>query len=227
MTTYYILTAICLLFAIATATLYLLDKNRLAGCCKMIASIAFIANCICAINYSSLVSAYGYLILSALIMALSGDSLLMIKELVSGKTEKFYLYGGVSSFYLCQILLIIAFIARAESFQFAFLPLCFIMPAIMLASYKTKLVNFNKDGPFMVFYAIVLSLTMVCAINMYYQIRSTFALVAMIGSICFAISDNFLGLYYFGVKGNKRVFNFPVMIFYYAAQCLYILSIML
>lgn len=227
MNTYYILTAICLLFAIATATLYFLNKNKLAGCCKMIASIAFIINCICAINYSSLVSTYGYLVLSALIMGLSGDSLLMIKELATGKAEKYYLYSGVSSFYLCQILLIIALIVRAGSFQFAFLPLCFVIPVGMLISHKIKQVNFNKDGPFMILYGVILSLTMVCAINMYYQLRTTFALVAMIGSICFAISDTFLGLYYFGVKGNKKAMNFPIMIFYYAAQCLYILSIII
>lgn len=227
MNTYYILTALCLVFALATAALYFLDKKKLAGASKMVASILFIVNCIFAINNSSLVSAYGYLIMSALVMGLSGDSLLMVKELATGKAEKYYLYSGVSSFYVCQILLTIALIMRAGDFNFAFLPLCFVIPLGMLISNKTKHVEFKSDGPFMILYGVVLSLTMVCAINMYFQLRTTFALVAMLGSICFAISDTFLGLYYFGVSKDKRAFNFPIMIFYYSAQCLYILSILL
>ena len=78
----------------------------------------------------------------------------------------------------------------------------------------------------MLIYGLFLGMTLSAAASrLYNNPESVSAIIGVVGAAAFVLSDMSLACYYFACKiKDRRFFNFPVMILYFGAQVLYVIT---
>lgn len=228
----YVFSVLSFLSGLGTAIFYQIDRKKAATAAKMIAAALF---CIAGvIGFCGRVQSTDAcaVLLAGLFPATAGDWFLAKKELVAGDEKRDYLNFalGVISFAVAQTLFIAAFIlatASGGNYSFEFLPLAFLPPLFALISMATKQVKIEKKRlPFVLIYGLFLGMTLSAAASrLYGNPDSVSAIIGVVGAAAFVLSDMSLACYYFACKiPDRRLFNFPVMILYFGAQVLYVIT---
>lgn len=226
----YVIMGVCIASGVATAVSYDVNKNKAAFVFKMIASTAFLAMGIIALSASRQSGSYSMIMILGFLPAFWGDYFLARKEMVSGKGRDFKDFAyGVICFSAAQILYIYAFLKDTDfEFSWYFIPLVLITIIPSIVGLITKTLKFGKGEFILAFiYGALLGLTLTVAASRFYLNNTDSAMVSMFGAISFAVSDMALGLYYFSGFRKRKIFNYPVMLFYFAAQTLYALALVL
>ncbi|MEG1394547.1 MAG: lysoplasmalogenase family protein [Clostridia bacterium] len=222
----YLFIAICGAFALGTALAYTNNRKYIAPACKLAASLSFMVIAMMAIYMSNNFNSYGVFLLCALGCGFLGDIMLMVKEFFHDeKSSGFFLSLGVIFFSFGHILYIIRFVILTPSFNFWLLLLALLLPLSLFAAKGLKLIKFNRYTPLMFVYSAILSVTAVVTLNLLITNPNTFSEMVFSASLLFVISDSVLCIHYFGDEKYHRSTNYFIMIFYYAAQVLYALSI--
>ena len=224
----YVLASLCVVMGLFTAVLYNMNKPREAFVTKMIASSLFLCTGAVSMSQARFNAEVGALVVMGMVLSLWGDYFLAKKEVAKlGSSNNFAF--GVYSFAGAQILFVTAFLWLADwefNYYFLFLLLLGIVP--LLVGKLTKMFTFHgKELWLSMLYGTLLCLTLAVTASTYMLEGSDTALVAMIGAICFVISDFSLGLYYFTSWKKRKLFNYPIMFFYFAAEVLYAIALVM
>lgn len=227
-TIFYVIIAFVMLLAVGTAISYSMGKNTLAFIFKMIASSALVFAVALTVFEREQSNVYTGLMILAVMTSFWGDYFLAKKEFADNEKKDFLFFSsGVASFSIAQIMLIIAFLIVVGELKWYFLPLVLVTVIPTLIGKFTKMLDFKSNKYFYLtlIYGILLSFAMLAAVNRYYIMRTKGSLIAMLGSIFFVVSDLSLGFYYFSGMKKKKLFNYPIMVFYFLAELFYIVSV--
>lgn len=171
---------------------------------------------------------YGMVMLTGLMLCFVGDVFLMMKELFTERTANLYLLLGVGAFSLAQIMFAIRFVMYADRFIFWLLPIVLIAPAILLVSHKLNIIRLEKTAVGLIVYSVIIGLAMICALNLLIVNPSRRSVAIFVALLAFMISDTALCYTYYGRSITlRRILNYVVMLFYYAATILLAYSILL
>ena len=228
----YVFAVLSFLSGTGTAAFYQADKKKAATAAKMLAALFFCIAGVIAFCAKVQDTDACAVLLAGLFPAAAGDWFLAKKELVAGDEKRDYLNFalGVISFAVAQTLFIAAFMlatASGGNYSFEFLPLAFLPPLFALISMATKQVKIEKKRlPFVLIYGLFLGMTLSAAASrLYNNPESVSAIIGVVGAAAFVLSDMSLACYYFACKiKDRRFFNFPVMILYFGAQVLYVIT---
>ena len=116
----------------------------------------------------------------------------------------------------------------ADRFIFWLLPIVLIAPAILLVSHKLNIIRLEKTAVGLIVYSVIIGLAMVCALNLLIVNPSRRSVAIFVALLTFMISDTALCYTYYGRSVTlRRILNYVVMLFYYAATILLAYSILL
>ena len=224
----YVLAGLSVAFGLVTAVLYTTNKPGRAFVTKLAGSTAFIAAGIVALSMTFYDKTAGAIIVIAMLFSFWGDFFLARKEMPKlGGTDNFL--WGVVSFAVSQTLFIIGYL-MLSGYDFNYFTLFLLLAAVvpLIVGKLTKMFKF-KGNEFVLSLIYGLFLCATLAVNVSYFISDggDGALVAMIASIMFLVSDFSLGLYFFSSMKHKKLFNYPIMIFYFGAEVMYALSLVM
>lgn len=226
----YIFGALTMLFGILTAVLYHKERYRLAKDAKMTAAAFFLALGAASCALSPVNGAAAAVIYAGFIPSFAGDYFLAKKEYPLSAEDDFGAFSlGVASFAIAQILYFVGFMyAAGWRLSPLFIPLAAYSLIPTVGGIASKFLSVEKKRlPIMIGYGILLSLTLFASASRYHLYPSTGSLLALIGSICFCLSDTVLGSYYFAnINIDKKLLNYPIMALYFAAQILYAFSLL-
>lgn len=228
MTALYVVAAFSVVFSIITAYLTVKQKNAIRIVTKSIASFLFCLVGLLALRYSLHIR-YAMAINIALLLGLLGDILLCLGGLCSSKSDNdVFDLSGVVAFAAGHIFFIVIFLMLAPM-NYALLPIVLALPLLFVFMIKFKLVSGGKQAPFIMVYAAILGMMVVSALNVYLAERTTAALLLLIASLLFTISDCTLALKNYGTEKvrDKVCLPYIVMVFYYVAQCIFAITVAL
>lgn len=226
----YVLCALTVAGAIITASLYYARRNNAATYVKMASAALFCIAGIMAVTVRSRGTSVCALLLAGFLPAFAGDYFLAKKEVALTESSDYRYFGaGVISFAIAQVLYMSAFIIDSNNrVSPYFIPLMFIPLAGTLISLLTKFVVISRRRLiFAIPYGLLLGLSLLTAVSRYYLYPSASSVTAMAGAIAFCLSDMALAAYYFAKLNDKRFLNFPIMLLYFGAQVMYVLTMVL
>ncbi len=227
----YVISGIMVVTAFLTAAFYVNDHRVVATITKTVSSLGFMLIAFIALskNFDNLLNLkYGMVMLTGLMLCFVGDVFLMIKELFTDRTANLYLLLGVGSFALAQILFAIRFIMYADRFIYWLIPIVLIAPAILLLSHKFNIMKLEKTAAGLIAYSVIIGFTTICTLNLLIVNPSARSVALFVALSSFMLSDTALCYTYYGRSITlRRVLNYVVMLFYYAATILLAYSILL
>lgn len=227
----YVISGIMVVTAFLTAAFYVNEHRVVATITKTVSSLGFMLIAFIALskNFDNLLNLkYGMVMLTGLMLCFVGDVFLMIKELFTDRTANLYLLLGVGSFALAQILFAIRFIMYADRFIYWLIPIVLIAPAILLLSHKFNIMKLEKTAAGLIAYSVIIGFTTICALNLLIVNPSARSVALFVALASFMLSDTALCYTYYGRSITlRRVLNYVVMLFYYAATILLAYSILL
>ena len=217
-----------LVCAIATGAFYVNEKRVWACIFKLAASVGFMLIGVLSMFTHPVDLRYSAFILSAMVFCTAGDVMLMLKELFEEKFATRFMLGGVIFFGAAQVLFTSAMIADVGRFNFWLLPFLLVVPLMILLFHRMHVVSLDKYGVVMIVYGALISLSFLCALNGFIELRSDFYIAMLFAIAFFMISDSALLYTYYGTDINlKRMLNYVVMVFYYVAMILIGCSVLL
>ena len=225
-----VLTGICLIFCIFKAYFANKKSHVIELILKTTASLLFVT-----IGLVSLIdrgfSEYGAIVVFAAVLGLVGDIFLSLKRITNRSekpttAEKLPSYFGILMFFMGHIVYAINMCSFTK-FNYALTPVVFILPICFIIVSLTKIFSTTKaETIFLVFYYLAINIEIIGAVNILLAGYTTLGIINLIAALLFFISDSILGFRdHSALKINKNVANYAVMLTYYAAQCLYALSI--
>lgn len=227
----YVISGIMVVTSFLTAAFYVNEHRVVATITKTVSSLGFMLIAFIALskNFDNLLNLkYGMVMLTGLMLCFVGDVFLMIKELFTDRTANLYLLLGVGSFALAQILFAIRFIMYADRFIYWLIPIVLIAPAILLLSHKFNIMKLEKTAAGLIAYSVIIGFTTICALNLLIVNPSARSVALFVALASFMLSDTALCYTYYGRSITlRRVLNYVVMLFYYAATILLAYSILL
>ena len=227
----YVISGIVIATAFLTAAFYVNEHRVVATIAKVVSSLGFMLIAFIALskNFDNLLNLkYGMVMLTGLMLCFVGDVFLMIKELFTERTANLYLLLGVGAFSLAQIMFAIRFNMYADRFVYWLLPIVLIAPAILLVSHKLNIIRLEKTAVGLIAYSVIIGFTLVCALNLLIVNPSARSVALFVALAAFMISDTALCYTYYGRSVTlRRILNYVVMLFYYAATILLAYSILL
>lgn len=227
----YVISGLMVVSAFITAAFYVNEHRVVATIAKTVSSLGFMLIAFIALskNFDNVTNLkYGMVMLTGLMLCFVGDVFLMMKELFTERTANLYLLLGVGAFSLAQIMFAIRFVMYADRFIFWLLPIVLIAPAILLASHKLNIIRLEKTAVGLIVYSVIIGLAMVCALNLLIVNPSRRSVAIFVALLTFMISDTALCYTYYGRSITlRRILNYVVMLFYYAATILLAYSILL
>lgn len=227
----YVISGIMTVTAFLTAAFYVNEHRVVATIAKVVSSLGFMLIGFIALskNFDNLLNLkYGMVMLTGLMLCFVGDVFLMIKELFTERTANLYLLLGVGAFSLAQILFAIRFIMYADRFIYWLLPIVCIAPAILLVSHRLNIIKLERTAIGLIAYSVLIGFTTVCALNLLIVNPSARSVALFVALAAFMISDTALCYTYYGRSVTlRRILNYLVMLFYYAATILLAYSILL
>lgn len=227
----YVISGIMVVTAFITAAFYVNEHRVVATIAKTVSSLGFMLIAFIALskNFDNETNLrYGMVMLTGLMLCFVGDVFLMTKELFTERTANLYLLLGVGAFSIAQILFAIRFNMYADRFIFWLLPIVLIAPAILLVSHKLNIIKLEKTGVALIAYSVIIGFTTVCALNLLIVNPSPRSIAIFVALFAFMLSDTALCYTYYGRSVTlRRILNYVVMMFYYAATILLAYSILL
>lgn len=242
-----VLASLTVCCALVCAVAQVLGKYPVKFAFKTAASVMFVLTALVALRVSGNIE-YGVLILVALVFGLLGDVFLSMDPFVKDKKSQgyFYIIGG-ASFAIGHIFYIVVFFTLAPLNPWTLFMLV-ALPALTLFLTTAKVRKTHvvgEDGvtvtvrkPIMAVgklaiaftaYSCVLGLMLTSTLNVYLASPGTHGLLLLLAAVFFSISDTALALNDFAKLDipGKKYFPFVVMLFYYAAQAMFALTIAL
>ena len=227
----YVISGLMVVSAFITAAFYVNEHRVVATIAKTVSSLGFMLIAFIALskNFDNVTNLkYGMVMLTGLMLCFVGDVFLMMKELFTERTANLYLLLGVGAFSLAQIMFAIRFVMYADKFIFWLLPIVLIAPALLLVSHKLNIIRLEKTAVGLIVYSVIIGLAMVCALNLLIVNPSRRSVAIFVALLTFMISDTALCYTYYGRSVTlRRILNYVVMLFYYAATILLAYSILL
>lgn len=229
----YIFTGFCGLFALMKAYYSANKQCYKELSLKTMASLAFIgAGIFALLSNQRAMGVYGLFILVGGVLGLVGDLFLGVDGLFKDTKEAAFVHAwGVICFLLGHIAYAVAMLTQFE-FKLYLIPVILIMPLsyIVVGLTKTKIFANKFNGIFMTVYFAALGLGVTAGISAaIVSGGSPISIMLLIAAVLFVISDCVLG---FTAFSNKRVIPtsvkaWVVPVTYYAAQLLYMLTMMI
>lgn len=171
---------------------------------------------------------YALAVIIALVLGLLGDIFLCLHDmLVIPKRKDFVQYVGVTFFFLGHICYMFNFLSLAP-LKLYLIPFVVIMPVIYLVLALTKKVKTNTlQNVFLTIYFLALNLILLSSINLIIvREDNVFPILVLIASTLFISSDIVLGLSWFAPSAKlHKNYDFYIILSYFAAQCIYAISI--
>lgn len=227
----YVISGLMVVSAFITAAFYVNEHRVVATIAKTVSSLGFMLIAFIALskNFDNVTNLkYGMVMLTGLMLCFVGDVFLMMKELFTERTANLYLLLGVGAFSLAQIMFAIRFVMYADRFIFWLLPIVLIAPVILLVSHKLNIIRLEKTAVGLIVYSVIIGLAMICALNLLIVNPSRRSVAIFVALLAFMLSDTALCYTYYGRSITlRRILNYVVMLFYYAATILLAYSILL
>ena len=227
----YVISGIMVVSAFITAAFYVNEHRVVATIAKTVSSLGFMLIAFIALskNFDNETNLrYGMVMLTGLMLCFVGDVFLMMKELFTERTANLYLLLGVGAFSLAQIMFAIRFNMYADRFIWWLQPIVLIAPAILLVSHKLNVIKLEKTAVGLIAYSVIIGFAMVSALNLLIVNPSPRSVAIFVALAAFMISDTALCYTYYGRSITlRRILNYVVMAFYYAATILLAYSILL
>ena len=222
----YIVVAVVVACILSVITAYLYIKYNYAKRIffKILSSFAFVLLAVIVIIHSNS-GIYAYGILIALILGFLGDILLSLHPLLNEKDKELFNLSGLVAFLLGHFAYIAVFI-NISGFKLILLPFILIIPLVVLLMIRMKVINSKKASIPALMYSVIISAMLVTAINVfiYHAVNNSF--IILIAAILFVCSDLILTFYNF--SKYRLQWMMPLcLIFYYAAEIIFALSIYL
>ncbi|MDR2266321.1 MAG: lysoplasmalogenase [Christensenellaceae bacterium] len=223
----YITSGLCMFLGMLASFFNSLNKQILRIIVKTVASIMFCVTALIAVVIAKEYSMYAIGVLVALLLGLVGDIFLCIDCLTEDK-GKLAIQGFGVLLFLAGHIFYIAIFMNAAPFQLWALSIVFAFPVILGVVIATGLLKIKRAMILpCIIYSILLGLTVASAISLYFTQRNTAHLLVAIASVLFAISDTFLIVRESENMTTKNVnrLMYIVLFTYYAAQCMFAITI--
>lgn len=223
----------CVLCSFATALFRVRNMEKLRLATKLMASVLFCVTGLAAAALRERMSAAAALLLGALLLGLVGDIMLGLDRFAADDPSRQFLYilGGVTFFF--GHLLFIALLLPIGSFEPGVLLILPVVPVLFLMLQKAKVVDFGRDLLPLMLYGSFLSAMMMSTVNVARQGANipqgeALSRLMILPGVLFAASDSLLFIRRYGTERTKKLmslFEFGVMLTYYAAQALFALAV--
>ncbi len=227
----YILIAICLILGALKAHSGIKKNFDLELLAKTVGALTFV--CLGVLAYYLADPAggersYGLTVLVALVLGMLGDIFLCLNGANEHPQRKNLLQSiGVMFFFLGHICYMFNMVTL-ENFKLYLLPTLIIFPIIyiILAAKKVLTTSIAQNIPLAIYF-LALNIILTSAINIVIVRGATvFSMLLLAASILFISSDMILGLSWFAPKAKlHKNHDYYIILSYFAAQCLFALSV--
>lgn len=234
MTTLYLLAAGCVGVSLVTAILRVTGHRRQSFATKCTACLLFCLTAALAANQRALpMNRSAALLLTGLALGVVGDIFLGLAPLM--KKERYNLFsvlGGVP-FFIGHLFFIAALLADVP-LRLPLLALLPVLPALYFLLHKAECMDLGKNLYFVMAYGTVLGGMLVASVNLALYFAQgpwgglPMGILMWFPGIFFAVSDTSLFLRNYGSENVRRfvpVFEFSVMLPYFAAQAIFALAV--
>ena len=228
----YISVGICLIFGIFKSYSRTKGNYDFELITKTCGSLCFVAVGLLAFylsQHSGKERSYSLAVILGLILGLIGDIFLCLYE--GGNThpnrKNLIQSAGVVFFFLGHLCYMFNFL-MLEKFKLYLLPTLIILPLVYIILACKVLTTSKAQNVMLTIYYLALNLILTSSINlMIVRGVNVFTLLNLIGCVLFISSDTVLGLSWFAQDSLKlpKGHDYFIMTSYYAAQCLFALSI--
>jgi len=234
LTTPYILAVACVCVSLLTAILRVMDHRRQSFATKCVACVLFMLTAAFAAGQQAQpMDTPAKLMLAGLALGFVGDVFLGLAPLVpKEKNGLFSALGGVP-FFVGHFFFVAALLPGIP-LRWPLLLLLPLLPALFLLLQKANVFDLGKRLIPIMIYGLVLGAMMLASINYAAHIADgplgelPIGLLMWLSGILFAVSDTSLFLRGFGKEKLARfvpVFEFTVMLPYFAAQAIFALAV--
>lgn len=226
----YILVAVCIALGIfksysrgkGNIDFELIAKTCGSLCFVVVGVLAFYLT-----EHSGKEKSYSLVVILGLILGLIGDIFLCLYDCYSDPKRKNLIQTvGVAFFFLGHLCYMFNFLSL-EPFKLYLLPTLIVLPIVYII-FACKVLTSSKAQNVMLFiYYFALNLILTSSINlMIARGVNAFTLLNLIGCVLFISSDTVLGLSWFAPSLKlPKSYDYYIILSYYAAQCLFALSI--
>lgn len=197
---------------------------------KSLASFSFLTAGLIALLSPDTINKWQILIVVGLAFGLMGDIFLATKRVVKDELVDVLLLAGLIFFALGHVIYIAVFIILSGSYIYPLFALIAIFPIIMFLMIKKGAIAPGRAKIPILAYTVVIGVMLTLALS--YMITSDFSvrgIVFFCAAVLFMASDTLLGFYNFGKEGVRfsDTISAIYMPFYYIAQALFAISIIL
>ena len=226
----YILVAVCLALGVIKSFSRNKGNYDFELIAKTCGSLCFIAVGIVAFylsNHTGKEKTYSLVVILGLILGIIGDIFLCLYDYNAHPKRKNLIQTvGVVFFFLGHLCYMVNFLTL-EPFKLYLLPTLIVLPIIYIIFALKVLTSSKSQNVMLTIYYFALNLILTSSINlMIVRGANAFTLLNLIGCVLFISSDTVLGLSWFAPSIKlPKTHDYYIILSYYAAQCMFALSI--